>query len=223
MDLTALADVGKIIAFNLILSGDNAVVIGLAASRLNPENRRRAIIIGGGCAVILRIVFTILVSFLLNVPLLRATGGVLLAWVAYRLALPEPENPNVAASDSMIEAIRTIIIADAIMSLDNMLAVGEAAHGHIWLILFGLGLSIPIVLFGSELVARLLTRYPVLIWIGIFVLLHTAINMIFGDEIVQDFIGEVRQPVVWILAISATALFYYLSWRRTAPSEPLVT
>ena len=209
MDFDTFGALGKIIAFDLILSGDNAVVIGMAANRLSAENRRRAIIIGGAGAVILRIIFTIMVSLLLDVPLLQAGGGLLLIWVAYRLAKPHKvDEAHIAEADSMSQAIRTIILADAVMSLDNMLAVGAAAHGELWLLLFGLGLSIPILLFGSALISRLLTRLPILMWVGVVILLHTAVDMTGHDPFVEDAIGHVSLIWIWLIAIVLSVGFY---------------
>jgi YjbE family integral membrane protein len=224
VDFGALVAIGKIIAFDLILSGDNAVVIGMAANRLSPENRRRAIIIGGAGAVILRIIFTALVSLLLDVPLLQAAGGILLIWIAYKLVKPHGhDEAHVQSADTLMQAIQTIIVADAVMSLDNMLAVGAAAEGHLWLLLFGLGLSIPILLFGSALIARLLGRYPILMWAGVIILLHTAVHMFFGDPYVEDALGHISQAMVWTVAIALSILFYavirFRFGRRAAPRE----
>lgn len=209
MEFENLGALGKIIAFDLILSGDNAVVIGMAANRLSPENRRRAIIIGGAGAVILRIIFTAMVAILLVLPLIQAVGGLLLIWVAYRLVKPhDPEEAHIASADTMAQAIRTIIVADAVMSLDNMLAVGAAAHGELWLLLFGLGLSIPILLFGSALIARLLSRLPILMWVGVIILLHTAVHMSTVDPFVVDVIGHISSFWVWSAAILLSVGFY---------------
>ena len=131
MDADQLSALGKIIVFDLILSGDNAVVIGMAANRLSIENRRRAIIIGGAGAIILRVIFTLLVTVLLDVPLLQAVGGLLLIWVAWRLAKPHRhEEAHVTSADTLSQAIRTIILADAVMSLDNMLADESAVSEY---------------------------------------------------------------------------------------------
>ncbi|HYP60849.1 MAG TPA: YjbE family putative metal transport protein [Thermomicrobiales bacterium] len=228
MDFGALVAIGKIIAFDLILSGDNAVVIGMAANRLSPENRRRAIIIGGAGAVILRIIFTALVSLLLDVPLLQAAGGLLLIWIAYKLVKPHGhDEANVQSADTLMQAIQTIIVADAVMSLDNMLAVGAAAEGHLWLLLFGLGLSIPILLFGSALIAQLLGRYPILMWVGVIILLHTAVHMFFGDSYVEDALGHANQAMVWTVAIALSVLFYIVVrlryGRQASPREVVPT
>jgi YjbE family integral membrane protein len=224
VDVGSISALGKIIAFDLILSGDNAVVIGMAANRLSHENRRRAIIIGGAGAIILRIIFTALVAILLDVPLLQAGGGLLLIWIAYRLAKPHGhDEAHVTSADTLAQAIRTIIVADAVMSLDNMLAVGAAAEGHLWLLLFGLGLSIPILLFGSALISQLLGRFPILMWVGVIILLHTAVHMSAGDPYVEDIVGHIGQIWVWVTAMTLTIGFYlyirYRFARRVSPRE----
>ncbi|MDQ3168232.1 MAG: TerC family protein [Chloroflexota bacterium] len=175
-----------IIIIDLVLSGDNAVIIGMAARQLSPANRRRAILIGGVGAIGLRIIFTALAALLLDIPLLQAGGGLLLLWIAYKLVTQKEHDAHVSEAGSLSQAIRTIILADVVMSLDNILAVGGAADGHLWLLLFGLALSIPIILFGSSLVADLLNRYPFLIYVGVIVLIHTAIGMVLEDDVVHD-------------------------------------
>ena len=184
--LDLLTAVFAIIVIDLVLSGDNAVVIGMAARRLSPENRRRAIIWGGAGAVGLRIFFTAIAALLLDVPYLQAAGGLLLLYIAYKLLKPHDEHAKVSEANSLGEAIKTIVMADVVMSLDNILAVGGAAHGNLWLLLFGLVLSIPILLFGSELVARMLGRYPLLVYVGAIVLVWTAVSMILEDRLVHD-------------------------------------
>jgi YjbE family integral membrane protein len=176
----------SIIIIDLVLSGDNAVIIGMAARQLSPENRRRAILIGGAGAVGLRIIFTALAALLLGVPFLQAAGGLLLLYIAYKLVTQKEHDASVSEAHSLSQAIRTIILADVVMSLDNILAVGGAAHGNLWLLLFGLALSIPIILFGSGLVATLLNRYPFLLYVGVIVLIHTAIAMILEDDLIHD-------------------------------------
>lgn len=221
MNLDSLSALGKIIAFDLILSGDNAVVIGMAANRLSVENRRRAIVIGGAGAVVLRIIFTAMVALLLDVPLIQFAGGLLLIWIAFRLAKPHSqEETRITAADTLPQAIRTIILADAIMSLDNMLAVGAAAHGELWLLLFGLGLSIPILLFGSELISRLLGRYPILMWVGVLILLHTAVHMSAGDPFLEDVVGHIGQVWIWTSAILLSIGFYlFVRMRYLKPQQ----
>jgi YjbE family integral membrane protein len=173
----------SIIIIDLVLSGDNAVVIGMASRNLPPEQRRKAIIFGGAGAVGLRIFFTAIATVLLGIPYLQAIGGVLLIYIAFKLIRPhgQDEHGDIKAAGSMREAIQTIILADVVMSLDNILAVAGAAHGDIRLLIFGLLLSIPILLFGSEMVARLLGRFPAFLYLGVFVLVHAAVAMILHD------------------------------------------
>ena len=186
MDLDFLSRVFSIIVIDLVLSGDNAVVIGMAARSLSSENRRRAIIWGGVGAVVLRIFFTAIAAVLLDVPYLQAIGGVLLLFIAYRLIRPHNEGANIRAAGNLREAIQTIVLADVVMSLDNILAVGGAAHGSLGLLLFGLLLSIPLLLIGSGLVARVLHRFPWLLYVGVLVLVHAALDMIVHDDLVAD-------------------------------------
>jgi YjbE family integral membrane protein len=182
-----LTAIFSIIVIDLVLSGDNAVVIGMAARNLSDENRRKAIIFGGAGAIGLRILFTALATLLLGIPGLQLAGGVLLFYIAFKLMRPHAEGPeNIKEAGSLREAIQTIVLADVVMSLDNILAVGGAAKGHIGLLMFGLLLSIPIILFGSALVARLLTRFPAFLYLGVYVLVHAAVSMIVHDPKVSS-------------------------------------
>jgi YjbE family integral membrane protein len=214
-DLDFVSAVLTIIVIDLVLSGDNAVVIGMAARRLSPENRKRAIVFGGAGAVGLRMLFTVAAALLLDVPFLQAAGGVLLLYIAYKLVRPQHHAVHVNEADSLRQAIRTIILADVVMSLDNILAVGGAAHGHLGLLLFGLALSIPILLLGSELVARLLGRLPVLVYVGAVVLIATAINMVLEDDIVHDHYEATGYVLIALTALASAVIF--LLARRSAP------
>lgn len=222
-----LAKVLSIIVIDLVLSGDNAVVIGMAARRLSPDQRRRAIIIGGGGAVVLRMIFTALAALLLGIPFLQAAGGLLLLWIAYKLLRPEDHDAHVSEAGSLSQAIKTIVLADVVMSLDNILAVGGAAHGHLGLLLFGLAFSIPLLLLGSELVARLLGRLPVLVYFGAIVLVLTAVSMILEDEIVHDLHAFATWETALITLVISTVIVY-LGWRaqhqaQSAPGPSPVT
>lgn len=187
MDAELIGQVLGIIIIDLVLSGDNAVVIGMAARSLPPPQRRKAIIFGGGAAVGLRILFTALATLLLQVPLLQAAGGLLLIWIAIKLLTGgEHSEEGVQEAGSMAEAIRIIVLADVVMSLDNMLAVAATAHGDLWLLLFGLAVSIPLLLLGSSLVSSLLNRFPWLTWVGALILGWAAARMIVEDQIVED-------------------------------------
>lgn len=213
---SAIVPIFKIILADLILSGDNAVVIGMAARSLSPRNRRRAIVFGGAGAIGLRILFTAMAALLLDIPYLQAAGGLLLLYIAFKLVRPQAHGESVTEAGTLGEAIRTIILADVVMSLDNILAVAASAEGHLWLLLFGLALSIPLILFGSEVVARLLGRYPILVYVGAVVLVITAVEMLVEDRIVRDVYHVNRWELVLIAAI-ASALVLLLG-RRGARS-----
>ena len=221
LDLDLLARIFSIIVIDLVLSGDNAVVIGMAARRLSPENRRRAIIFGGAGAIGLRILFTAMAALLLGVPYLQAAGGLLLLYIAYKLLRPQEHAAGVSEAGSLREAIRTIVLADVVMSLDNILAVGGAAHGNLWLLLFGLALSIPILLLGSELVARLLGRFPILVYVGAIVLIHTAVVMITEDPLVHDRV-ETSILVELLITVVASTVIILLARRPGAPTPEAV-
>lgn len=216
MDLGFIGAVLTIVIIDLVLSGDNAVVIGMAASRLDPAQRRKAIIWGGAGAVGLRMIFTAAAALLLGIPLLQAIGALLLFYIAFKLLKPEHEEHHVHAARSLREALQTIILADVVMSLDNILAVGGAAHGHIGLLLFGLALSIPILLFGSSLIARMIDRYPILNYIGAGVLVVTAARMFLEDDIVHEnlHINTMLEIVLVIVAVVTVLGIGYLRNRR---------
>lgn len=216
MDLGFLGQLVSIIIIDLVLSGDNAVVIGMAASRLPANQRRKAIVWGGAGAVGLRMFFTVLAALLLDIPLLQAIGAFLLLYIAIKLLKPVASHHEISAAGSLREALQTIIMADVVMSLDNILAVGGAAHGHLGLLIFGLALSVPILLFGSSLIARAIDNYPILNYIGAGVLVVTAAHMFFGDEIVHDFLEfSFAQEVAIIAVITALVLGigYWLNLR----------
>jgi len=189
MDLAAVV---AIVLIDLALSGDNALLIGMAARRLPGSQRRQAIVLGGGLAVVLRIVAAAIVSFLLAIPYLQLAGGVVLAVIAYRLVRPgaADDHAKVRPAGSLREAVLTILVADAAMSVENVLGVGGAAHGDLPLLAFGLALSIPIVLFGSGLIARALDQVPRLIWLGALALIWTAGEMILGDPAIDPHVAD---------------------------------
>ena len=189
MDPSAIV---AIVLIDLALSGDNALLIGMAARRLPPAQRRRAIVLGGALAVVLRIVAAAIVTFLLAIPYLQLAGGIVLAVIAYRLVRPgvADEHANVQPAGSLREAVTTILIADAAMSVENVLGVGGAAHGDLPLLAFGLLVSIPIVLFGSGVIASVLGRAPRLIWVGALALIWTSADMILSDPALDPHIAD---------------------------------
>lgn len=212
----SLTAILSIIIIDLVLSGDNAVVIGMAARSLSTENRRKAIIFGGAGAIGLRILFTAVATVLLGIPYLQAIGGVLLFYIAFKLLKPQgSEHGDAKEAGSLREAVQTIILADVVMSLDNILAVAGAARGDIRLLMFGLLLSIPIILFGSELVARLLGRFSALLYLGAFVLVHAAVTMILQDaSFANRFHADLWQELLLSLAITAVIVGVVRLWER---------
>lgn len=159
---------GQIILVNIILSGDNAVVIALACRNLQERHKKAAILAGSLGAIILRLIFSFFIVFLLSVPYLKLIGAALLLWIGVKLLLPEEENHGdaKAAASHLWGAVRTIIIADAVMSLDNVIAIAAAAKGHILLIAIGLIISIPLIVFGSTMLLKVLQRFPILVTLG---------------------------------------------------------
>lgn len=214
--MEAFQAVAAIVLIDLTLSGDNALVIGMAARRLPPRQRRAAIVLGGGAAVALRIAAAAVVSLLLRIPLLQFTGGVVLVAIAYRLARPTNGNgPEVRAGTSLREAVLTIIVADAAMSLENILGVAAAAHGDVALLAFGLVLSIPIVLFGSGLVVAILERFPAGIWLGVLALAWTAADLMLGDPLVPT-----RLTLPWLSELTLTLLLLAAVWGSRLALRP---
>jgi len=178
-----------IIWVNIILSGDNAVVIALAARSLPKHQQNKAVFWGAGAAVIMRIILTIVAVELLKWPYLKIIGGLLLFWIAVKLLLPEDGGEDVESSDNLIQAIKTILIADLVMSLDNVIAVAAAAKGSITLLVLGLLISIPLVIFGATLLMKLMERYPVIITIGAGILGWVAGEMLVTDPVLIDWIS----------------------------------
>jgi YjbE family integral membrane protein len=207
--LDTLEAVFAIVLIDLALSGDNALVIGMAARGLPQRQRRRAIVLGGLGAVILRIAAAAAVTLLLAIPYLQLIASIALIAIAYRLVRPSTDHGRpVRAAVTLPAAITTILIADAAMSLENILGVGAAAHGSVALLVFGLALSIPIVLFGSGLVVRALDRFPQGIWLGAVALLWTAAEMLVDEPALAlrerlPYSTEIVLTMVFLLLILA--------------------
>jgi YjbE family integral membrane protein len=208
----------KVLAVNLILSGDNAVVIAMAARSLQGSQRRQAIIWGAVGAVALRLVFAAIISFLLEIPFLQVAGGLLLIWIAWKLVLDEAEEEGeekIEAGQSAWQAIRIIIVADAVMSLDNVIAlVGAARLGgevNFWLLIIGLATTVPLVVFGAALLTSLLDRFPILIYAGAALLIYIAVEMFFADQVLHHYL-EPLVSIEWIMGLGAAAIFTAIAW-----------
>lgn len=179
----------KIVWINIILSGDNAVVIALAARSLPPAQQKKAVFFGSGAAVVLRIALTVVAAKLLAMSFLQIVGGLLLLWIGVQLLMDEEGGEQEAAgSGSLMAAVRTILVADLVMSLDNVIAVAAAAKGDMVLLILGLAISIPLVVFGSTLMIKLMGRFPVIISLG-----AALIGWVGGETIVSD---VALQPVM---------------------------
>lgn len=206
----------NIIFLDLILAGDNAIVIGLAARNLRGDTQKKAILLGTGGAVILRIIATILVVWLLKVPWLLLFGGLLLILIAYKLLTGENnEADDIQAGGTLWAAVRTIIVADAAMGLDNVIAIAGAANHNITLVIVGLMISVPIVVWGSTLFIKLINRYPWIIYIGSAVLGYTASSMIAGEQKLGPFWKQ--HPVLHVLFIILiiAGILAAGHWKRT--------
>mgnify|MGYP001436797019 CR=1 FL=1 len=207
---------GAIIWVNIILSGDNAVVIALAARSLPAHQQKKAIIWGAGAAVVLRIVLTIVAVELLKFPYLKLIGGLLLFWIAVKLLVPEDgDDDGFKSSANLLAAIKTILIADLVMSLDNVIAVAAVAKGSILLLVLGLLISIPLVVFGATVLMKLMERYPVIIAVGAALIGYVAGEMLVTDPVVIEWFRahahwmvdfEVLSVFGWKLELSAAGL-----------------
>src|SRR5471030_3383555 len=173
--------VGKIIWINVLLSGDNALVIAMACRGLAPRQRLWGMVIGAGIAVVLLIAFTGIVAKLMVLPYLKLVGGIALFIIAAKLLVPEEEGDDVTAGTSLWHAIRIVVIADIVMSLDNVIAVAAAANGQMSLLILGLAISIPMIIAGAALIMLVLDRFQILLWLG-----ATLLGWIAGDVIETD-------------------------------------
>jgi YjbE family integral membrane protein len=198
--------VGKIIWINVLLSGDNALVIALACRSLAPRQRFWGIVLGAGLAVLLRIVFTGIIVSLMELPYLKLIGGLALIVIAAKLLVPEEENEDsVRAAAHLWQAVQIVGVADVVMSLDNVIAVAAAANGSVPLLILGLAISVPLIVAGAALIMALLTRLPFLVWAGAALLGWIAGGVIASDPVVHPFLQPfVENPIAALFhAISA--------------------
>jgi len=197
-----------IIVIDLVLAGDNAIVIAMAARSLPAHLQKKAIIWGAVGAIAVRSAMTLVVVYLLNIPGLMLIGGVLLVWIAYRLLKPEQEggaSDGHASSTTFWAAMRTIVIADAVMGLDNVLAVAGASNGSYVLVVLGLLISIPIVIWGSTQILKLVERYPAITYLGAGVLAWTAGKMITSEPLVKTWLESRNGAVEYIIQLGVIA------------------
>jgi YjbE family integral membrane protein len=217
-------DVLKIIMIDLLLSGDNAVVIALACRNLPAAQRKKGILYGVGGAIGLRIVLTFFAVSLLALPYLKLIGALLLLWIGVKLILPEEEHGegNIKAETHLLGAVKTIIIADFVMSLDNVLGVAAAAKGNTFLLVFGLLISIPLIAWSSQLVLKLIDRFPVIIYAGGGLLGYVAGEMLVSEALFKHLV-EAHHYLHWLVpatgAILVLVLGKWLAMRKTVTAK----
>lgn len=214
----------QIIAIDIVLSGDNAVVIALACRNLPPPQRSRGIFWGVAGAVLLRVMLTAFAAGLLGYPYLRLIGGVLLLWIGVKLLLPdEAHGEDIAAPGNLWGAVKTIIVADFVMSLDNVIGVAAAARDSIALLLFGLAVSIPLIVWASQIIMKLMERHPIIVTLGAGLLGYVAGGMLVSDVAVKASVAALG-PSVHYLVAGTCALFVmglgnWLAWRQAGRQE----
>lgn len=219
------ADVLKIILIDLLLSGDNAVVIALACRNLPEAQRRKGILYGVGGAIGLRVVLTFFAVGLLSLPYLKLVGALLLLWIGIKLLLPEEEahgEGGIKAEAHLWGAVKTIIVADFVMSLDNVLGVAAVAKANVWLLVFGLLVSIPMIAWSSQLVLKLIDRYPVIIYAGGALLGYVAGEMLLGEALFKSLV-EAQHALHWMVpAVCALLVLGMGKWLAARKAAVLV-
>jgi len=197
----------QIIFINVLLSGDNAVVIAMACRGLPPHQRRWGLVIGAGIAVVLLIAFTGVVVTLMVLPYLKLVGGLALLVIAAKLLVPEDEGDEIAAGTTLLHAVRIVVIADIVMSLDNVIAVAAAANGQLSLLILGLAISIPMIIAGAALIMLILDRFPILVWLGAMLLGWIAGDVIASDPVVQPVLNRLFEGRVLLNLDANSAIF----------------
>lgn len=209
----------QIILIDLILSADNAIVIAMATKSLPNKKRNKAIYLGTAGAVILRICFALLIIYLFRIPYLHTFGGLLLLWIAYRLLVEKQRQRNISVQPNVCRAVLTIILADAIMSLDNVVAITGVAHGNLALIILGVAISIPIMIFGSKLIVSLLDRFSFVTYIGSGILAWTASEMIVSDSNLTRLLSLTNASLNLFVMFILTIIILLLGYIRSHSSE----
>jgi YjbE family integral membrane protein len=194
----------QIMLINIVLSGDNAVVIAMASKNLPADQRRQAIWWGAAGAIGLRLVLTLVAVIVLGVPYIQAAGSLLLLYIAIKLLIDDESHANVREASSLPKAIWTIIVADFVMSLDNVLAIAATAKNDLLVIILGIGLSVPIIIWGSTLVMKLLQKFPIFIYLGAAILGYTAGEMFVNDDEMHRLFLHEDSPLHWIIPLCTT-------------------
>lgn len=217
MSIEILSKIFSIIVLNLVLSGDNAVVIALATRKLPASSQNKAIVIGTAGAVVLRILLMMIAVELLTVPYVKIIGAVLLFYIAYDLLKSNGEEAEIKSETTLLSAIRTIIIADLVMSLDNVLAIAGVADGQLLLAVLGLIISIPIVIFGSQIILKLMERFPWLIWIGALLIAYTAGTMLVEDQFIHHLLRGLSNGHIlsWASCVLLAGMYFLFNRKKS--------
>ncbi|HEY4373930.1 MAG TPA: TerC family protein [Burkholderiales bacterium] len=195
----------KIAVINVVLSGDNAVVIAMACRSLEPKQQRNAFLVGAGGIVVLLTVFTVFAAWLMDLSYIQVIGSVLLVWIGIKLLIPEDEGDDIEGSSNFWSAVKTIIIADMVMSLDNVLGMAGAAKGHLGMLIVGLVITMPLILFGSALLMKLMERFPVVVLGGAALLGWVAGEMAVGDHAFKTYFEaheHMKDILEWVVPIA---------------------
>jgi YjbE family integral membrane protein len=213
----------QIILINVVLSGDNAVVIALASRALPPAQQKKAILFGSVGAIVLRVVLTLFAVYLLTLPYLKLAGAALLLWIGVNLLKDEDGGDELEGHSSLAAAIKTIIVADLVMSLDNVIGVAAAAKGNIVLLVIGLGISIPLIIYGSTLILRLMERFPVIVTLGAALLGWVAGEMAFSDPAISSWASTHHELHLIPPAVCASMVVALGKWLQSrSPAKEAV-
>jgi YjbE family integral membrane protein len=212
-----------IILIDLALAGDNAIVIALAARQVPVHMQRKVLIWGSVAAVVVRAIASLFVVWLLKIPGFLLAGGVVLLYIAYKLVQPEDgkaDEIKLTADASIRQAVMTIVIADMAMGIENVLAIGGAAHGNVLLVVIGLLISVPIIMFGSQLVLKMVGRYPHIITVGGAILAWTAVKMIFGEPMIKAWVADYAWVKLPAYALAIGMVVVPVLWRSRRMTKP---
>lgn len=216
----------QIVLINIVLSGDNAVVIALACRSLPPRQQKLALVLGGAGVIVLMTGLTAFAAYLLTLPYIEIAGSLVLLWIGTKLLLPEDEAEDGAVKESqhLVEAVKTVIVADIVMSLDNVLGMAAAANGHLAMLFLGLVITIPVILFGSALIMKLMQRFPILVTLGGALLGYVAGEMAVGDPSIRDWVARQASYLDIVAPVAAALLVVALgkalgSRRAVAPEN----
>ena len=220
----AFVALAQIMLINVVLSGDNAVVIALACRRLSPRHQKLAFVWGSVGVVVLMVMLTAFIVYLLSLPYLEIAGSLMLLWIGVKLLVAEDAQGEggVDQKETLLAAIRTIIIADMVMSLDNVLAMAAAAKGHLWMLIVGLVITVPVILFGSALLMKLMERFPVFVLVGASLIGWVAGEMIISDPSIRDWVDANASGLHWaapitcaVMVVAVGKLIEHLGSKRT--------